>query len=82
MSKYQQEWKLMLQKNEEFEQWKIRTSGGDILIRVPEETDMDILKVQFSDLISPIAPLIKSPKSTLKFYVGNSDEVDFIFTLN
>lgn len=82
MGKYQQEWKQMLQKNEEFDQWKIRTSGGDLLIRVPEDTDMDILKVQFSDLISPIAPLIKSPKATLKFYVGNSDEADFIFTLN
>jgi|GEM_PF-1956637 len=82
MGKYQQEWKQMLQKNEAFEDWKIRKSGGDLLIRVPEETDMDILKVQFSDLISPIAPLIKSPKATLKFYVGNSDEADFIFTLN
>lgn len=82
MGKYQQEWKQMLQKNEEFDQWKIKASGGDLLIRVPEDTDMDILKVQFSDLISPIAPLIKSPKATLKFYVGNSDEADFIFTLN
>lgn len=82
MSKYQQEWKQMLQKNEEFAEWKIRTSGGDLLIRVPEETDMDLLKVQFSDLISSIAPLIRSAKTTLKFYVGNSDEADFIFTLN
>lgn len=82
MSKYQQEWKQMLQNNEEFEQWKIRASGGDLLIRVPEDTDMDILKVQFSDLISSIAPLIKSPQATLKFYVGNSDEADFVFTLN
>ncbi|TCC98363.1 hypothetical protein FBD94_00565 [Pedobacter hiemivivus] len=82
MGKYQQEWKQMLQKDETFEDWKVRSSGGDLLIRVPEETDMDMLKVQFSDLISPIAPLIKSPKTTLKFYVGNSDEADFIFTLN
>ncbi|WEK18580.1 MAG: hypothetical protein P0Y49_17460 [Candidatus Pedobacter colombiensis] len=82
MGKYQQEWKQMLQKEEEFGAWKIKSSGGDLLIRVPEETDMDMLKVQFSDLISPIAPLIKSPKTTLKFYVGNSDEADFIFTLN
>lgn len=82
MSKYQQEWKEMLQKSEAFEDWKIRKSGGDLLIRVPEETDMDLLKMQFSDTIASIAPLIKSPKTTLKFYVGNSDEADFVFTLN
>jgi hypothetical protein len=82
MSKYQQEWKDALQKDESFNDWKIRASGSDLLIRVPEETDMDVLKVQFSDIISPIAPLIKSPKTTLKFYVGNSDEADFVFTLN
>jgi hypothetical protein len=82
MGKYQQEWKKMLQKDEAFGDWKIKSSGGDLLIRVPEETDMDMLKVQFSDLISPIAPLVKSPKTTLKFYVGNSDEADFVFTLN
>ena len=82
MGKYQQEWKQLLQKNEEFKQWKIRASGGDLLIRVPEDTDMDLLKMQFSDLISPMAPLVKSPVSKLKFYVGKSDEVDFIFTLN
>jgi hypothetical protein len=82
MSRYQQEWKQMLQKSEAFEDWKIRKSGGDLLIRVPEETDMDLLKIQFSDTIASIAPLIKSPKTTLKFYVGNSDEADFIFTLN
>lgn len=82
MGSYQQEWKEMLQKDEDFGEWKIRSSGSDLLIRVPEETDMDVLKMQFADLISPIAPLIKSPKTTLKFYVGNSDEADFIFTLN
>lgn len=82
MSKYQQEWKQMLQKDEEFKEWKIRSSGGDLLIRVPEDTDMDLLKIQFSAIIAPIAPLIKSPKATLKLYVGNTDEADFIFTLN
>ncbi len=82
MGSYQQEWKEKLQKDEAFADWKIRSSGGDLLIRVPEETDMDLLKVQFADLISPIAPLVKSPKTTLKFYVGNSAEADFIFTLN
>lgn len=82
MGKYQQEWMQMLQKNEDFKDWKIRASGGDLLIRVPEDTDMDVLKMQFADTISPIAPLIKSAKTTLKFYVGNSAETDFIFTLN
>ncbi|WP_442587524.1 hypothetical protein ACSBL2_15875 [Pedobacter sp. AW31-3R] len=82
MGKYQQEWKQTMQGNPEFEGWKIRASGGDLLIVVPEETDMDLLKIQFSSLISPIAPLIKSPKARLKFYVGNSDQADFIFTLN
>lgn len=82
MSKYQQEWKQMLQKSENFKDWKIRASGSDLLVRVPEETDMDVLKVQFADIISPIAPLIKSPKTTLKFFVGNTAEADFIFTLN
>lgn len=82
MSKYQQEWKQKLQGDPEFNDWKIRTSGGDLLILVPEETDMDLLKMQFADLISPLAPLIKSPKSTIKFYVGNSDKADFIFTLS
>ncbi|WP_316838644.1 hypothetical protein [Pedobacter gandavensis] len=82
MSKYQQEWKKMLQKEATFEDWKIRSSGGDLLIRVPEDTDMDVLKMQFSDLIGPFAPLIKSPPTTLKFYVGNTAESDFIFTLN
>lgn len=82
MSKYQQEWKQMLQKDEEFKEWKIRSSGGDLLIRVPDDTDMDLLKIQFSAIIAPIAPLIKSPKTTIKFYVGNTEEADFIFTLN
>lgn len=82
MSKYQQEWKQKLQSNPEFNDWKIRTSGGDLLILVPEETDMDLLKLQFADLISPLAPLIRSPRSTIKFYVGNSDQADFIFTLS
>lgn len=82
MSKYQQEWKQKLQSDPEFKDWKIRTSGGDLLILVPEETDMDLLKLQFSDLISPLAPLIRSPRSTIKFYVGNSDQADFIFTLS
>ncbi|MCX2452598.1 hypothetical protein OQX61_15075 [Pedobacter sp. PLR] len=82
MSKYQQEWKALLQKEKTFKGWKIRSSGGDLLIRVPEDTDMDVLKMQFSDIIGPFAPLLKSPKNTLKFYVGNSDEFDFIFTLN
>lgn len=82
MSKYQQEWKKMLQTEEAFKGWKIRSSGGDLLIRVPEETDMDVLKMQFSDLIGPYAPLLKTQKTTLKFYVGNTTESDFIFTLN
>jgi len=82
MGKYQQEWKQLLQSNTEFKDWKIRASGGDLLLRVPEETDMDLLKMQFSDLISPLAPLIKAPATTLKFYVGSSDQADFIFTLN
>ncbi|AOM79586.1 hypothetical protein [Pedobacter steynii] len=82
MGKYQQEWKLMLQKEEAFKDWKIRSSGGDLLIRVPEDTDMDVLKMQFSDLIGPLAALIKSPKTSLKFYVGTTTEADFIFTLN
>ncbi|WP_316823144.1 hypothetical protein [Pedobacter gandavensis] len=82
MSKYQQEWKKLLQKEEAFAGWKIRSSGGDLLIRVTEDTDMDVLKMQFSDMIGPFAPLIQSPKTTLKFYVGNSAESDFIFTLN
>ncbi|MBC8985053.1 hypothetical protein H9X96_04615 [Pedobacter sp. N36a] len=82
MSKYQQEWKKMLQTEEAFKDWKIRSSGGDLLIRVPEDTDMDVLKMQFSDLIGPYAPLLKSPKTTIKFYVGNSAASDFIFTLN
>jgi len=82
MGKYQQEWKSLLQKEEAFQDWQVRSSGGDLLIRVPEDTDMDLLKMQFSDLIGPIAPLIKSPKTTLKFYVGSTKEADFIFTLN
>lgn len=82
MGKYQQEWKQALQNDEAFSDWRIRTSGSGLLIRVPEDTDMDVLKLQFSDIISPVAPLIKSPKTTLKFYVGNSDEADFVFTLN
>lgn len=82
MGKYQQEWKQLMQSNPEFNDWKIRASGGDLLIMVPEDTDMDLLKMQFSDLISAVAPLVKSPQSTLKFYVGNSDQADFIFTLN
>lgn len=82
MGKYQQEWKSLLQKEEAFQDWQVRSSGGDLLIRVPEDTDMDLLKMQFSDLIGPMAPLIKSPKTILKFYVGNTNEADFIFTLN
>ena len=82
MGKYQQEWKQKLQGDEMFKDWKIRASGGDLLIRVPEDTDMDVLKVQFSEIISPLAPLIKSPGTILRFYVGNSDDTDFIFTLN
>ncbi|HKG08540.1 MAG TPA: hypothetical protein VKB19_18875 [Pedobacter sp.] len=82
MGKYQQEWKEMLQTHDEFKDWQIRASGGDLLIRVPEDTDMDMLKNQFSDVLAPISPLIKSPKNTLKFYVGSSDEADFVFTLN
>lgn len=82
MGKYQQEWKQLMQSNPELNDWKIRASGGDLLIRVPEDTDMDLLKMQFSDLISAVAPLVKSTQSTLKFYVGNSDQADFIFTLN
>ena len=82
MGKYQQEWKSLLQKEEAFQDWQVRSSGGDLLIRVPEDTDMDLLKMQFSDLIGPMAPLIKSPATTLKFYVGNTNEADFIFTLN
>jgi hypothetical protein len=79
MGKYQQEWKQKLQSDEMFNDWKIRASGGDLLIRVPEDTDMDVLKIQFSEIISPFAPLTRT---TLKFYVGNSEETDFIFTLN
>lgn len=82
MSKYQQEWKKLLQTEEAFKDWKIRSSGGDLLIRVPEDTEMEVLKMQFLDLIGPYAPLIQSPKTSLKFYVGNTAESDFIFTLN
>jgi hypothetical protein len=82
MGKYQQEWKQRLQSDDAFKDWRVRASGGDLLIRVPEDTDMDVLRIQFSEIISPVAPLIKSPRTTLRFYVGNSDETDFIFTLN
>jgi hypothetical protein len=82
MGKYQQEWKQRLQSDEAFKDWKVRASGSDLLIRVPEDTDMGVLKIQFSEIISPVAPLIKSPRTALRFYVGNSDETDFIFTLN
>ena len=82
MGKYQQEWKLRLQSDDAFKDWRVRASGGDLLIRVPEDTDMDVLRIQFSEIISPVAPLIKSPRTTLRFYVGNSEETDFIFTLN
>ncbi|WP_276089897.1 hypothetical protein [Pedobacter sp. JY14-1] len=82
MSAYQQEWKVLMQKHEDFKDWKIRASGGDLLVRVPPDTDMDVLRMQFADTIAPIAPLIKSPKTTLKFFVGQSEETDFVFTLN
>jgi len=82
MSKYQQEWKELLQSHEEFKDWKVRASGGDLLIRVPEDIDMDMLRNQFSDVLAPVSPLVKSPKTTLRFYVGNSEETDFVFTLN
>lgn len=82
MGKYQQEWKQRLQSDDAFKDWKVRASGGDLLIRVPVDTDMDVLRIQFSEIISPVAPLIKSPRTTLRFYVGNSAETDFIFTLN
>lgn len=81
MSKYQQEWKKVLQQQIEFKDWKIRTSGGDILIRVPQITDMKLLEDRFPGLILSLLPLIEAPKSSLKFYIGQSAQSDFIYTL-
>jgi hypothetical protein len=56
MGKYQQEWKQRLQSDDAFKDWKVRTSGGDLLIRVPEDTDMDVLRIRFLKLYLPSRP--------------------------
>jgi len=81
MSKYQQEWKKAIQKHIKLK-WKVKTSGGDIMIRVPAETDMEKLESNFPELMAPIAPTILSPKTRLTMYVGNSDQADFKFILS
>lgn len=81
MSKYQQEWKQILQQQQTFKDWRIRTSGGDLLIRVPESTDMQYLENDFPDIIADLATGITVAKSTIKFYVGNSSQASFVFIL-
>src|SRR5687768_1138653 len=81
MSKYQQEWKKAIQKNIKLK-WKVKTSGGDIMIRVPAETDMEKLESNFPDLMAPIKPTILSPQTRLTMYVGNSDQADFKFIVS
>lgn len=81
MSKYQQEWKKALQRVIKLK-WKVKTSGGDIIIRVPADTDMEELEKEFADLIAPITPTILSSKTHLTMYVGNSDQADFKFKLS
>lgn len=82
MSKYQQEIKKALTQQQEFKAWKIRTSGGDILIKVPEDTDMAVLEQKFPMLIAAFLPFIETEKSSFKFYVGRSGQADFIYTLS
>ncbi|EDM34837.1 hypothetical protein PBAL39_03035 [Pedobacter sp. BAL39] len=79
MSKYQQEWKKALKKDLNTKKWKVKTSGGDILIRVAEETDMEEFEQRFPELIAPIYPTILSPKVPFMMYVGNSEQADFKF---
>lgn len=82
MSKYQQEWKKVLKQGKLLKGAKIRTSGGDVIVRVPEDTDMIELEERFPKIIAELAPNVISPKSTLKFYVGDNEQADFIYTLN
>jgi len=80
MNTYQQKWIEILQAAT-LKDWEITPQGDDILIVMPNVTDLKLVRDNLPEVIGSLSLDIDEPKQRLKFIIHNNHE-NFEYTLN
>jgi len=80
MNAYQQKW-LEVLKAANLKHWEITEQGDDILITMPNITDLKLIRDNLPEVIASLSLDIEVPKERLKFIFHNNHE-NFEYTLN
>ena len=80
MNIYQQKWVQVL-KAANLKNWEITEQGDDILITMPNVTDLKLIRDNVPQVIGALSLDIDAPKERLKFIFHNNHE-NFEYTLN
>ncbi|SDF77601.1 hypothetical protein SAMN05421827_101505 [Pedobacter terrae] len=71
MNVFQKEWIELLIK-QDFPEWNIGEDGNDILVKIPDSQDLQLVIDNFPETILAIQSEITNPPRRLKFLIGNS----------
>jgi len=80
MNTYQQKWIEVLQAAT-LKDWEITPQGDDILITMPNVTDLKLVRDNLPEVLGALSLDIHEPKQRLRFYIHNHHE-NFEYTLN
>lgn len=80
MNTYQQKWIEVL-KAANLKHWEITPQGDDILITMPNVTDLKLIRDNLPEVIASLSLDIDEHKERLKFIFHNNHE-NFEYTLN
>jgi hypothetical protein len=80
MNTYQQKWIEVL-KAANLKHWEIMPQGDDILITMPNVTDLKLIRDNLPEVIASLSLDIDEHKERLKFIFHNNHE-NFEYTLN
>ena len=80
MNAYQQKW-LQVLKAANLKQWEITAQDDDILITMPNITDLKLIRDNLPETLALMSLDIEIPKERLKFMVHNGYE-QFDYLLN
>ncbi len=80
MNPYQQKW-LEVLKAANIKNWEITSQGDNILVTMPNVTDLKLIRDNLPEVIAALSLDIEIPKARLKFIFHNNHE-NFEYTLN
>jgi hypothetical protein len=82
MNTYQQKWLQVLKAaNLNLRHWEVTEQGDDILITMPNVTDLKLIRDNLPEVIGALSLDIDTPPERLKFIFHNNHE-NFEYTLN